>query len=103
MEYIMAYTPELNQSESAVLRRIAWACEMPMTKTISHLLNHIVAILDSTKICCACRDKSFCKKCAFAPENSKEPKTIILKLTKMERRNYVEYPKQRTVIKDPET
>ena len=97
----MAYTPELNQSESAVLRRIAWACKMPMTKTMSHILDHIVATLDSNKICSACKDKSFCKNCAFSLENSKKPETILL--TKMERRNYVEYPKQRTVIKDPET
>ncbi len=61
----MAYTPELSQHHSAILRRIAWGCHMPMTKTMGSILEHLGATLDKDKICDACRDKSFCGHCDF--------------------------------------
>ena len=67
----MAYTPELTQQHSAILRRIAWAMDMPMTKAIGEVFDHLGATLDKGKICSACRDKSFCRNCAF---NQKQPK-----------------------------
>jgi len=80
---IMAYTPELNQSQSAVLRRIAWACKKPMTKTMSDILDHLVATLDKNKICDACKDKSACEHCTFLPGTSfQNPESIISTLTK---------------------
>ena len=80
---IMAYTPELNQTQSAVLRRIAWACKIPMTKTLSAIFNHLVTILDKNKICEACKDRSFCNQCPFSPgRNFQRSKSIISTLTK---------------------
>ena len=61
----MAYTPELSQHQSAHLRRIAWGCHMPMTKTMGSILEHLGATLDKGKICGACKDKSFCVHCDF--------------------------------------
>jgi len=59
----MAYTPELTQNYSGALRRIAWALEMPMTKAIEEVLNYVGTVIESKKVCKACRDKSFCKDC----------------------------------------
>ena len=82
-DLIMAYTPELNQSQSAVLRRIAWACKMPMTKTMSAMFDHFVSALDNNKICIACKDKSGCKHCTFLPRGSFQiSESIISKLIK---------------------
>ena len=61
----MAYTPVLSQHQSAHLRRIAWGCQMPMTKTMGSILEHLGATLDKGKICDACKDKSFCGQCDF--------------------------------------
>ena len=61
----MAYTPELSQQHSATLRRIAWAAQMPMTKTMTSIFDHLGATLDKGKICGACKDKSFCGHCDF--------------------------------------
>lgn len=61
----MAYTPELSQQHSATLRRIAWSCQMPMTKTLASIFDHLGATLDKGKICEACKDKSFCGSCVF--------------------------------------
>jgi len=53
----MTYTPELTQHHSATLRRIAWGCQMPMTKTLASIFDHLGATLDKGKICSACNEK----------------------------------------------
>lgn len=61
----MAYTPELSQYQSATLRRIAWALEMPMTKAMNAVLEYVSDVIDNNKVCEACKDKSKCMLCAF--------------------------------------
>jgi hypothetical protein len=62
----MAYTPELNQENSAILRRIAWALNLPMTKTMERVFEHVSSIVDDRKICISCKDDTFCEKCPFS-------------------------------------
>ena len=62
---VMAYTPELSQKHSGALRRIAWALEMPMTKAMDKVFDYIGKLIDSKKVCDACRDKTHCEKCMF--------------------------------------
>jgi hypothetical protein len=71
----MAYTPELSQEYSGILRRIAWALEIPMTKAIEEVLQHAGALIDSKKVCRACRDRSFCKDCSFNHNRTRKQET----------------------------
>ncbi len=75
----MAYTPELSINASRTLRRIAWALEMPMTKAIEKVFEYLPAILDSEKVCQACRDKSKCSNCGFnsAKQNQDEREVMF--------------------------
>ena len=61
----MAYTPELNESASATLRRIAWALGQPMTRTMSAIFIKLPNLMDRKKVCDACRDPSACSICSF--------------------------------------
>jgi hypothetical protein len=61
----MAYTPVLSFQASCTLRRIAWAMELPMTRAIEKVFEHLPNILDKQKVCSACRDKTRCKDCLF--------------------------------------
>jgi hypothetical protein len=61
----MAYTPELSQQSSSTLRRIAWAMEIPMTKAMEKIFEHITMIVDPNKVCSKCQDKTKCKICSF--------------------------------------
>jgi len=61
----MAYTTELSLRSSCTLRRIAWALEMPMTKTIEKVFEFLPEILDREKVCQTCRDRSKCSDCEF--------------------------------------
>lgn len=62
----MAYTPELTQEHSCTLRRIAWALELPMTKTMQEVFNYLPDVIDRQLVCSACKDKTKCGSCAFA-------------------------------------
>ena len=59
----MAYTPELSQKYSSVLRRLAWAMGLPMTKTMDAILETTVERWDKAFVCERCRDKSKCSDC----------------------------------------
>jgi len=61
----MAYTPDLSMKSSCTLRRLAWALDMPMTKTMEKVFEYLPEILDRKKVCQACRDKSKCSECQF--------------------------------------
>jgi recombinational DNA repair protein RecR len=65
----MAYTPELSLKSSCTLRRIAWALGIPMTQAIERVFEHLARVLDSTKVCDACRDPTKCPQCAFCKSN----------------------------------
>ena len=61
----MAYTPELSMKSSSTLRRISWALDVPMTKAMEKVFEYLPEILDSQKVCQACRDRSKCSDCEF--------------------------------------
>jgi hypothetical protein len=61
----MAYTPELSFESSCTLRRIAWALDLPMTKTMEKIFENLPKIFDRQKICEKCRDKTRCQGCRF--------------------------------------
>ena len=61
----MAYTPELSESASATLRRIAWSLGKPMTQTMNAIFIKLPNLMDRDKICKSCRDPSACSICGF--------------------------------------
>lgn len=67
----MAYTPELSLASSQTLRRIAWALGIPMTQAIEKIFEYLPGILDRSKVCKACRDKSKCNTCLFSTHTTK--------------------------------
>ncbi len=67
----MAYTPELSMEASCTLRRIAWALNVPMTKAIERVFEHLPRILDRNLICETCRDNTRCSSCLFSTKSMK--------------------------------
>jgi len=62
----MAYTPELSLETSRTLRRVAWALDLPMTRAIEKVFEHLPRMLDPERVCSACRDKTKCCECLFS-------------------------------------
>ena len=67
----MAYTPELTQNDSAMLRRLAWASCTPMTTTLHEALAFVARSVPCAIVCEHCKDKSHCSDCPFARKNHK--------------------------------
>ena len=67
----MAYTPELSLKSSQTLRRIAWALDKPMTKTLEIVIQNITMFIAREKICSKCKDNSICQECIFSDKNHK--------------------------------
>ena len=64
----MAYTPELSQIGSAILRRLSWFLSIPMTKSLERLVLETATEMRETRpgeVCTKCRDKSICEVCPF--------------------------------------
>jgi recombinational DNA repair protein RecR len=64
----MAYTPELSQIGSAILRRLAWHLQKPMTKSLEVLIELTamkMAEVRPGEVCNKCRDDSICEWCPF--------------------------------------
>ena len=61
----MAYTPELSDTYSATLRRIAWAINQPMTKAITTIIEAAVERSDKSYVCSRCKDNTRCGECLF--------------------------------------
>jgi len=76
----MAYTPELSNDQSRTLRRIAWALDLPMTKTMNAAFEYVGDVIDSKIICAACKDKSRCLTCTFYKQSSNHDQQATKKL-----------------------
>lgn len=61
----MAYSPCLSRKDSSTLRRIAWALNEPMTRTIQIVIEDYLKSIEPELICKYCRDKSKCDECIF--------------------------------------
>ena len=72
------YTPQFSADISAVIRRLAWKMEKPMTKAIETLVLALPAIVDPAKVCLSCQDKSDCKTCLFGRHFTDEEKAALL-------------------------
>ena len=69
----MAYTPELSDEASCTLRRIAWAVNRPMTKTMDLIFTDLLLpLINREWVCERCRDSTRCALCAFSETYKEE-------------------------------
>ncbi|WP_461257352.1 hypothetical protein [Treponema sp. R80B11-R83G3] len=73
------YTPKFSAETSNIIRRLAWSINKPMTKTVEMLVMALPAIIDPTKICLSCKDRTDCKACLFSRHFTTDEKSALLK------------------------
>jgi hypothetical protein len=59
------YSPQFSEKAVVSIRRLAWALNLSMPKTIDILVNEISLIFSSSMVCPECKDKSKCHTCGF--------------------------------------
>jgi len=59
------YTPQFSETASVSVRRFAWFLNKPMTQAVEKIILLLPFIMDSSKVCQACKDSRKCNACAF--------------------------------------
>ena len=59
------YTPQFSDMASIAVRRLAWALNVNMVKTVDAIILLLPRLLDKSKVCTACKDNTKCKNCVF--------------------------------------
>ena len=55
----------LSDEASSIIRRISWAFESPIPKTLEAIVLKLPMIMDKEKVCRSCKDHSKCEGCPF--------------------------------------
>lgn len=59
------YVPQISKTSLCRLRRIAWALDKPMTKTLDSFIEFICRHINQKAVCNACLDSSQCDACGL--------------------------------------
>ena len=71
------YSPQFSEKASISIRRLAWALNLSMPKTIDILVNEISLIFAPTVVCPQCQDKSKCASCGFHQQAASSPALAV--------------------------
>ena len=69
------YTPQFSPLASISVRRLAWALGKPMPAAVDHMVRLLPSLVDPSKVCLSCQDRSRCSSCAFCSQAA-SPETI---------------------------
>ena len=73
------YTPQFSALASVSVRRLAWAMGKPMSAAVDRIVKLLPYIVDSSKVCNVCKDKTKCQGCVFhIPRLSTDEQLAIL-------------------------
>jgi hypothetical protein len=72
------YSPAFSGLAAVSVRRLAWAVKKPMTKTVDLMVKLLPALVDKSKVCPACQDKTGCPVCIFNKQLTAEEKAALL-------------------------
>jgi len=64
-KYKNFYSPQLSEKGSVSMRRFAWYLGKHMTDAVEKMIELLPFIMDSSKVCQACKDSEKCHVCAF--------------------------------------
>ena len=59
------YSPQFSETASVSVRRFAWFLNKPMTQAVEKIIQLLPFIMDSSKVCQACKDSRKCNNCVF--------------------------------------
>ena len=73
------YTPQFSPLASVSVRRFAWYMGKSMPAAVDRIVKILPYIVDPSKVCMACKDKTKCQGCTFnSPQLPAEEQLAIL-------------------------
>jgi hypothetical protein len=60
------YTPQFSEMAVVSVRRLAWALQVSMPRTVDRIVKALPSIFPATAVCPSCKDPAKCELCAFS-------------------------------------
>jgi hypothetical protein len=60
------YTPQFSETATVSVRRLAWALQISMPKTMDRIVDALPSLFSPSDICPSCKDNAKCGLCVFA-------------------------------------
>ena len=71
------YTPQFSDTASISVRRFAWALNKTMPATVDLMVRLLPAIINPSKVCLLCQDKTKCQCCIFSKQTDPAELTAL--------------------------
>ncbi|GHV48462.1 hypothetical protein AGMMS49546_39040 [Spirochaetia bacterium] len=74
------YSPQFSDMASVSVRRLAWAmgAKVQMPAAVDLMVRLLPSIVDPSKVCLSCQDRSVCQGCVFRTILTPEEKAALL-------------------------
>ena len=69
------YSPQFSALAAVSVRRLAWSLGKSMPAAVDHMVSLLPSLVDSSKVCLSCQDRSRCSSCVFV-SHSASPETL---------------------------
>jgi recombinational DNA repair protein RecR len=71
------YSPQFSALAAVSVRRLAWALGKPMPEAVDHMVRLLPSLVDPSKVCLSCLDRSRCSSCVFCSQAA-NPATVAV-------------------------
>jgi recombinational DNA repair protein RecR len=71
------YSPQFSAMASISVRRLAWAMDKSMPAAVDLMVKLLKTIIDPSKVCQLCKDKTKCQACTFSQQVDPEELTAL--------------------------
>jgi recombinational DNA repair protein RecR len=71
------YTPQFSDTATISVRRLAWALNKSMPKTVDFMVSLMPSLMEPSKVCIACRDQTTCQACIFSRNFAQQERAAI--------------------------
>ena len=79
------YSPQLSALASISVRRLSWAMGLSMPAAINIMVRLMPSIVNPSKVCDLCKDKTKCQSCSFLNQPTpQQPQEVFSQFTQKE-------------------
>jgi hypothetical protein len=71
------YTPQFSDTATISVRRLAWALNKSLSKTVDLMSSLMPSLVEPSKVCLACQDQTKCHTCIFSRKFTRQEQAAL--------------------------
>jgi recombinational DNA repair protein RecR len=71
------YSPQFSPTATVSVRRLAWALNKSMPKTVDLMVSLMPSLVEPSKVCLACQDQTKCRVCIFSRQLARQEQAAL--------------------------